>query len=152
MATSRGFDQFARRMTIVAKDIGEGVGRVVRRAALVADQSAVLLTPVDTGRARANWIATLGAPAQVADRQPDKTGQTALDQAAGVIARFKAGGGGGRDASGRFTAGSSIYLTNNVEYTGFLDQGSSRQAPEGMSAKAAQAAVNSVRGARIVRG
>jgi hypothetical protein len=108
----------------------------VRKAALAADQTAVLATPVDTGRARANWIVTVGDPAGEADRPNDKSGQSAIAQGQGQIAARR--------------PGETIYITNNVEYIGFLEEGSSAQAPNGMLQAARQVAEAVARGARVL--
>lgn len=139
MATSRSLEEFSRRATIIAAGVVKNFNKSIRKAALVADQVAILATPVDTGRARANWIASIGAPATEADRAPDKSGQVALNEAQRVVARYAPGQGG-------------IYITNNVEYIEPLDQGSSSQAPNGMTAQAIQAATMAVRNIKILAG
>lgn len=139
MATSRSLEEFSRRATIIAAGVVKNFRKSIVKAALVADQVAILATPVDTGRARANWIASIGAPATEADRAPDKSGQVALNEAQRVVARYAPGQGG-------------IYITNNVEYIEPLDQGSSSQAPNGMTAQAIQAATMAVRNIKILAG
>ncbi len=136
MSTSRGFGEFSRRMTVLAGGTGKAIEQLVRKTALVADQVVVLGTPVDTGRARANWISSVNAAEERNDLPPDKTGQAALDQA--------------RLTVGRYRLGQSIFLTNNVEYISFLENGSSKQAPNGMVAAAIQAAVRVVKGSKVV--
>lgn len=105
-------------MLLNASKLGREVERVVKGAALTIDQTAVLATPVDTGRARGNWIGSIGSPATSADQPDDPSGQAAMAQAATAISRFK--------------IGAIIYVANNVEYIVPLDEGHSRQAPEGM--------------------
>jgi len=136
MATSRNGDQFRRRLDLIARSVGSALDRAVRKAALAADQTAVLATPVDTGRARANWIVTVGDPAGEADRPNDKSGQSAIAQGQGQIAARR--------------PGETIYITNNVEYIGFLEEGSSAQAPNGMLQAARQVAEAVARGARVL--
>lgn len=147
MADSRSFDEFYRRMQLLARGVGENAEKAVRRAALRADQVVVTSTPVDTGRARANWIASVGAPAEgtveppaaEAGRAEAAATQKALDQAAPVIEGFRLGQG-------------SIFITNNVEYIVPLDRGSSRQAPQGMTAQAFEAARAELARARLLEG
>ncbi len=122
-------------MHVVAAGVVSAVARVVRKAALAADQTAVLATPVVTGRARANWIVTVGSPSDSADAQPDPSGQAALAQGQAAVGEFEVGRG---------EAG-SIFVTNNVEYIIPLENGHSAQAPSGMSAQAILAAVGVVR-------
>jgi hypothetical protein len=95
-------------------------------AALVVDQSVVLGTPVDTGRARSNWRVSVGAP--VADviepyapgkhlgRGEGANAQAAIQQGQAVI--------------GSARSGKPIYITNNVHYIGKLEEGHSPQNKE----------------------
>lgn len=97
-------------------------GEVIR---LVLDlhESLVLNTPVDTGWARANWVPTIGIPYE-GGKAPNQTPQgVALARAqqeqalAGIL-------------SYRIAEG-VIWLSNNVPYIEFLNEGSSQQAPAG---------------------
>ena len=128
MATSIGFKAFRRRMKILSEITLGNVEKRVRKAALAADQVAVLATPVDTGRARANWRVGVGTnPAGFDPDASDPSGASAIAQGATAIGGWKSGNG-------------SIYISNNVPYIIPLDEGSSAQAPSGMSAAAIQAA------------
>jgi hypothetical protein len=126
--------------------------KIVKRAAIAADQTAVLKTPVDTGRARANWIVTVGAPGAgtPADALGPKGGKgkrgvkgqaanEALEKGRIKIAEYKLGRGG-------------IFITNNVAYIVALDAGSSAQAPQGMTADAIRAAQKQLGAARLLDG
>ena len=133
-----GFKDFSRRMNIRGKQVEQNAGRAVRVAALAADQGVVLATPVDTGRARSNWIVSLGFPV-VANNEPageDPT-QQALSQAAAVIRTFKPGLG-------------PIFIANGVPYIQELESGSSAQAPAGMIASGILAARSALRGVRLL--
>lgn len=68
----------------------------------------VLKTPVDSGRARANWFPSLDAPAVGTTAREDKAGTSALSEAR-QIAKL---------ASGRV-----FYLTNNLPYIRHLEYG-----------------------------
>lgn len=126
MATSRSLEAFRKRMKVVAKHFAEGVDVRVRRAAIAADQVAILATPIDTGRARGNWRVGIGGrPTGYSDE--DRDASAAMAQGSSSIATWKSGEG-------------AIYITNNVPYIVRLDEGSSAQAPNGMSAAAVQAA------------
>ena len=134
---------FSRRIATVAASVEEGVHLVIRKVALAADQAVVLATPVDTGRARANWIVSINAP--TIDVKPEPASPAggaaeALDQGREAI------GGYGREANH-----ASIHITNNLPYIGRLNEGSSAQAPAGFVEEAVQAAVAAVRGARVLR-
>jgi hypothetical protein len=95
-----------------------------RAIALAVDQAVVMGTPVDTGRARANWQAGLNSPVGGETAQTDKGGASTIARNAGVIG-----------ASG---PGEAIHLTNNVPYIGELNRGSSKQAPAGFVETAVQ--------------
>ena len=86
--------------------------------------SVVKKTPVDTGRARGNWLISVNSPSKAntsrTDRrkigaEPSETikneEQTKLEKAKGD---------------------ESIYISNNLEYIRALEYGHSKQAPSGM--------------------
>jgi hypothetical protein len=92
-------------------------------------------TPVDSGRARANWQVTIGAQASGTVELDDKNGGATMSKATA--------------ASAGFSAGDTIYLTNNLPYIRKLEEGGypdgpktvggfSRQAPAGMVALTVQ--------------
>lgn len=137
MAISRTFDEFGKRISEIARGIVKNVEKTVRKAALVFDQVVVLATPVDTGRARANWIATIAVPANFSKTEVDPGGQTTIAQAAAVIKSYKLGSGG-------------IFITNNVAYIVPLEEGSSQQAPNGMTKQGLLAASRVFQKARIL--
>lgn len=68
----------------------------------------VLKTPVDTGRARANWLPSLDAPDRGTTSRQDKTGTSALSEARGIA---------------KLAAGRVFYLTNNLPYIRHLEYG-----------------------------
>jgi hypothetical protein len=143
MADLKGF---SRRMIIIADQIGVGARRAVRKAALAADQALVIETPVDTGRARSNWIVSLGSPAThtIPPYSPgkglgkDETGnlQAALAQGEMVIAQAQ--------------LGDTIWLSNNLLYIDELDKGRSAQTPANFVDDAVKAAARAVRGVSIL--
>lgn len=91
---------------------------IFRKIALDLDRAVVLATPVDTGRARGNWFASLNAPSSETTDSTDATGSGAINRAAGIAQRAK--------------LGDSVWLTNNLPYILPLENGSSKQAPQGM--------------------
>jgi hypothetical protein len=98
---------------------------IVRKVALDLLRGVVLDTPVDTGRARANWQVSIGRPAagEIEHSSGDEqlAAQAAITAGTPTIMAVK------RDVS--------IYLTNNVPYIVALERGHSAQAPEGMVRK-----------------
>lgn len=78
----------------------------------------VLKTPVDTGRARANWQASIGSPRSDTTTSTDKNGSGTIAANADVVAR---------------APGNIFWLTNNLPYISRLEyEGWSNQAPRGM--------------------
>lgn len=80
--------------------------------------SIILDTPVDTGRARGNWQTDIGNPIKEAIDRIDQGGEAAIRQAQAKIA-----------SSGM---ADSLFMSNNLPYIEPLENGSSRQAPQGM--------------------
>lgn len=99
--------------------------QLCQRIALDIDQRLVLATPVDTGRARSNWLASVGQPRT--DEVGTRDAGSAIAEAAGVI-----------NAAPDFPL---IYLSNNLPYIKRLNEGSSKQAPAAFVETAVDAAV-----------
>lgn len=99
----------------------ENVNAIVRKATLDIFVKVVLRTPVDTGRARGNWLPSFGRPEAGFDwdrKSPD--GSATVARVAAFALSMK--------------AGQVAYLTNNLPYIVELEFfGKSRQAPEGMA-------------------
>lgn len=140
---------FARRITYLAEGIPEEAARIVRRVALAVDQAVVMATPVDTGRARANWIVGIDKiPTHW--RQPERTKTGHAVPGAGAAAARKAIVQANLEIS-RYKYGQTIYIANNVPYIGELNRGSSAQAPAGFVEKAVAIGENIARAARLLR-
>lgn len=104
---------------------------VVKKVLFDMSTSIVQMSPVDTGRFRANWqFAEGSAPSgnpdgpQVARRR--KGYQKTHEGADSTIARLHAG------ISGAPLLGTTLYLVNNLPYAIPLEYGHSDQAPGGM--------------------
>ena len=115
-------EEFARRMKVRAKNIPLGATKLKRRVALAIDQFLVIRCPVDTGRARSNFLVNLSAPRTdeidpYVPGSPGASAQAALDQGQKEIARA--------------TQKTDIHITNNVVYVPELNAGSSPQAKAG---------------------
>jgi len=132
-------NQFSIDFTLAALQITENIDEGVRKVALAIDQAVVIATPVDTGRARSNWLVTVGSqsetdiPPYVPGSQGSTAGpnvQKALDQAKAAVAAYKGAG--------------AIFITNNLPYIQRLDEGWSKQAPAGYVSRAAEAAAKAV--------
>ena len=94
------------------------VDKLVRAVALDITGTIVKRTPVDTGRARGNWMLTVGAPSSATVTQLDPAGAMAQAKALGALASYR--------------PGASVFITNNLPYIVRLEYGSSKQAPGGM--------------------
>ena len=117
------------------KDVPELIRTVHRKITLEALTRLVLRTPVDTGRARANWQVAIGARPQGEVQFPSRAhhlfteppseppplstaGQEAVDQGQKVVEQIP--------------AFAISHVTNNVAYILKLEDGGSRQSPHGM--------------------
>ncbi len=90
--------------------------KVITGLTLDITANLVQSTPVDTGFARANWIPKIGlSHFGVAG---SRTGVTTGAQTAGIarVATYKLANG-------------KVFITNNVDYIGKLNEGTSKQAP-----------------------
>lgn len=141
-------DQFSKEITRIGVEIAERSDATVRAAAIAIDQAVVTATPVDTGRARSNWIAEVDAPSRIVREPfvPGSLGSTGAENvrastldAARKIARYN----GDRNIF--------IAISNNLGYINSLNSGSSQQAPAGFVQFAVQAAAGVVRKARLVK-
>lgn len=91
-------------------------GTVIRATNAIVD-----LSPVDTGRFKANWQVTANAPAAQSLNDYDQIGgetKSALARQARAVARSK--------------ATKVIYITNRLDYAADLEYGASNQAPSGV--------------------
>jgi len=126
--------QFARNILKRAKNVERETIKVTRIGASAALRTAVLATPVDTGRARGSWDVNVGGPGSSGNAL-DPTGGSAISKGISRIATVK--------------TDTSIYISSDLEYIGKLENGSSAQAPSGMTARAVTAAQAAVRSAKI---
>lgn len=101
------------------------------KVVILVDQALVLATPVDTGRARANWTPTIGTPStEYKKGSYDKSGSNAISEATNLTKSLK--------------PGDDFYISNNAPYIGALNDGHSKQAPAGFVEKAVQVARSSL--------
>lgn len=119
------FNRFSRQLDQAFQDKVLGtLSQTVRKVALTVDRELVLKTPVDTGRARSNWIPSLEAPSVRLvgpGQKPDIDGDLA-----------------------QYTVDKTIFITNNLPYIRRLNEGHSDQAPAGFVDDAIQKGKNSV--------
>jgi len=90
----------------------------VRKICLDLLTGIVLKTPVDTGRARANWFTSVGSPSANVTEATDPSGSATISSAIGPISK---------------AVGNVLWITNNLPYIYRLEfEGWSKQAPAGM--------------------
>ncbi len=117
--------------------------KAVRKITLDVTANLIETTPVDIGWARANWVPSIGASI---DRDlegvrptPQAVASATVEQQAGIAAV----------AAGYRLDRGSVFVSNNVDYIGKLNDGSSAQAPAGFIQRAIQKAVTiDIRGLR----
>lgn len=114
-----------------AAKLATNIDKTVRRVAIVADREIVMATPVDTGRARSNWLVTVGSPrSDVIEPYSEHTkGSGGGGSGAGESANAQAAINQGMLAIGSRKMGQAIFIQNNVPYINKLNAGSSKQAP-----------------------
>ncbi|HML75425.1 MAG TPA: hypothetical protein PKB02_13130 [Anaerohalosphaeraceae bacterium] len=96
------------------------VVRVQKSLVLQALRSIVSMTPVDTGRARGNWLVTIGGPAVASIDALDKIGQDTINKGLAQIANLP--------------PYQVVWISNNVDYIEFLEYGTESRPPIGMVA------------------
>lgn len=140
-------NDFSKRIRIRARRVTEGADRLVRKVAIAADQAVVSATPVDTGRARSNWIVAMNSPASQVIRAyaPGKSGDSAQKNEAAAVAQ-------GQAVISGYKSGNEIHITNNLAYIGELNDGSSRQAPANFVEESILEAARVVQSTLIVDG
>ena len=102
----------------------------VRKICLDLLTGIVLKTPVDTGRARANWFTSIGSPTSGTINFDADAGRgvAAPNQSAASIDAISKGSAAIAKATGNV-----LWITNNLPYIYRLEfEGWSRQAPAGM--------------------
>lgn len=111
--------EFALSVAKFAEAAPEQAREVVRKVSAEVLTKVVLRSPVDTGRFRANWVTTFGAPGIRTTAEVDPSGQGAITRGIATIRR----------AYGDL----DIFITNSLPYAIPLEYGYSKQAPAGMA-------------------
>lgn len=89
-----------------------------KKLVLEALKRVVMRTPVDTGRARGNWQVTIARPSDSVIDAEDKTGSDTISK--------------GLSALSALPPYQVVWISNNVDYIEFLEEGTSQQSPKGM--------------------
>lgn len=107
----------------VAASLTSFMSDAVRRISIEATANLVEATPVDTGHARANWVASIGSEVMT------EVSAGAQEAGLSVLAAYDISKG-------------HAFVQNNVPYIGRLDDGSSTQAPAGFVRRGIEAALD----------
>ena len=109
--------------TKVKNNALKNISEVQRAVFFEMSNRIIQRTPVDTGRARANWQADVeGFKGGVVDAPASAGGGTSKAIQSVV------------ESLSKHRPGQALTLGNNLEYVPFLENGSSQQAPQGMVA------------------
>lgn len=95
-----------------------------RLVALKILRGVVLKTPVDTGRARGNWQAAVNSEPTAEINRQDKEGESTIEEGGKSIANA--------------VIGDTIFITNNVPYVLYLEEGTDKMPPQKMLAHTLQ--------------
>ena len=120
------FGSLAKKMRKASVAVSRNADKLVVQVAETVLTNVVSDTPVDKGDARSNWQVNLNSPATGTRSAfvPGKKGSTALDN---IIASVEMGS----QKLAAYQSGQEIHITNNLDYIGDLNNGSSKQAPPG---------------------
>lgn len=137
-------ESFEARMRKRGEQAVKNINEAVRACALAVDQQVVTASPVDTGRFRSNWLASLEVPVAITTQpySPGEGGSTggansaaAMAQANSVIASRQ--------------PGQDIWISNNLPYAQRLNDGYSRQAPANFVEQGIRNGIAELRRAKI---
>lgn len=122
MSDLKGFE---RDLDEFAESIGIKTEQVIKKIALQIFNGVVLKTPVDTGRARASWVIGIERPVNspALSESQEFGPQEAVSFAFQELAELNEIG-----------PDSTVFISNSLPYIETLENGNSKQAPEGMVA------------------
>lgn len=137
--------RFANRIDLIAGRIEPNAHKAAKLTALAVDQTVVMATPVDEGRARANWQVQAGiAPSNVIPPYaPGEGGSTSAQNTQAALEQ-------GKIAISTAAPGQEIHITNNLPYIGALNDGHSAQAPANFVEQAVNVGIETVRRSRLI--
>lgn len=109
---------FSEELRAFADKTGHRLDLVFRTVCLEVSKQIILKTPVDRGRLRGNWQPQIGSPINEPIEVFDKNGGPTVAKVNDVVSKA------------RYT--DVFFLSNNLPYAEQIENGSSRQAPQGM--------------------
>ena len=114
--------QFTLQLNKEIADTEEKIEDAISLIAMDSLRGVVMKSPVDTGRFRGNWIVSKNAANTTSSQVTDKNGGQTITKGSGVIDTFD------------MNTDSRIIIQNNLPYANRLENGWSKQAPNGMVA------------------
>jgi hypothetical protein len=115
MAELQQFQLNLNQFLVLTEDV---VGKMVRKAALDIFRLIVKGSPVDTGRFRASWVISVGAPSRTVEPEGEYTEQYAMAKTTELTPESVKGF-------------AWVYISNNLPYGPALANGHSGQAADG---------------------
>jgi len=137
------FDTIGLVMNRRAKQMSRNVGRVVRAVASSIDRNVVSDTPQDTGAAASNWLVSIDTP--LTGVIPPYAPGMKLGK--GFPGNTNAAIQQGKVAIGSFDIklNNAIFISNNIEYIGLLNDGRSKQTKPLFVQRSIQLAITEVK-------
>ena len=129
-------EQFARNMVRHGRNLDKNLNVAIIKMGGSILQAAVVATPVDEGRARGGWVVGINNPPTASGERLDVSGAKAISSGKAVLATRR--------------TEQTIYISNNVEYIGFLNDGSSAQAPANFVSTAVKAGSRTLQGVKVI--
>lgn len=127
MAAVKDLRYLANVMPKYAKAIENDVNDFTKEVAQEVQYRVAANTPVDTGKARSNWVMRIGAPFSFVYNAFSPGVKLGRGETANLSAVRRQGAA----VAATYKTGSSIYISNNVPYIGRLNNGYSQQSPSG---------------------
>jgi len=139
MGMARNLNELAKSLEDRAKSLPLIADRLAKHVAQTIVDELATKTPVDTSKAISNWQVTLDAPAtaEINAHYEGKRGSTYSLSSAETIALCRMMLRGKKP-------GQTIFITNNADYIGKLNEGSSMQAPAGFVQAAVYVGIKSI--------
>lgn len=138
---------FAQRMKTLAAWVGTSVEREVRAAGMACASEVIIRTPVKTGRARSNWIASRHGAIPTDVIEGAKTLNVETNRAVATVVATRRCAGTIKSWNAMM---GPLLISNAVPYIFDLDSGTSGQARQGMTLFGIMAAQARLRKARLL--
>ncbi len=121
MSSGVDISDFSLGIDIEMRELEEDVSLITKKTAIDLYGRIISKTPVDSGRAQNSWFIKEGSP----DESVLEEGEYGELDSGSATAKANAD-------LGKLGKYPTVFITNNLEYIGYLEDGSSTQAPSGM--------------------